>query len=64
MQDKLSKKSRVVPLLVDIPWFGELFKYRSQNVEKTELVIFIRPVVIQDASLKTDLSRMDHFLID
>ena len=64
MQDKVSKKNRGVPLLVDIPWVGEIFKYRNQSVEKTELVIFIRPVVIQDASLNTDLKSMEHFLID
>jgi len=62
MQDKASKKDRGVPFLVDIPWVGELFKYRDKSVEKTELVIFIRPVVIQEASLKSDLRSLDHFM--
>lgn len=40
-----------IPLLGDIPWVGNLFKYSSRSNEKVELLIFITPHVIVDADL-------------
>ena len=37
-----------VPVLGDIPVLGNLFKTRSQTVNKTELLIFLTPKVITD----------------
>ena len=39
-----------VPLLGDIPWVGSLFKSKSSNVNRTELVVMIIPYVIRDFS--------------
>ena len=36
-----------VPLLSDIPWLGELFKSRSKQQEKVELLVFITPKLLQ-----------------
>ncbi|MGJ8691094.1 MAG: pilus (MSHA type) biogenesis protein MshL [Thalassotalea sp.] len=33
------------PLLGDIPYFGELFKSKSETMQKSELVIMLRPIV-------------------
>ena len=33
---------------------GNLFKYKNDNHNKSELVIFLRPVVIRDASVEGD----------
>jgi general secretion pathway protein D len=33
---------------------GELFKYRNRRSSKSELVIFLRPTVVRDASLAGD----------
>ena len=33
---------------------GNLFSYRNEQSSKTELVIFMRPVVIKDASINGD----------
>jgi general secretion pathway protein D len=33
---------------------GNLFSYRNENASKTELVIFMRPVVVRDASVNGD----------
>ena len=38
-----------VPLLGRIPVIGELFKYRSRSKGKTNLMIFLRPVIIRNA---------------
>ncbi|MFZ4687895.1 MAG: type II secretion system secretin GspD, partial [Polymorphobacter sp.] len=39
-----------VPLLGDIPGLGELFKSRSRNKTKTNLMVFIRPTIVRSAS--------------
>jgi general secretion pathway protein D len=54
MQDVINKSSDEVPFVGRIPWFGNLFKYRNDTHTKSELVIFLRPVVIRDASLDGD----------
>ena len=43
-----------VPGLSRIPGLGEIFKYRNDTSKKTELVIFLRPTVVRDASLNGD----------
>ncbi len=39
-----------VPLLGDIPVVGELFKSRSRNKTKTNLMVFIRPTIVRTAA--------------
>ncbi len=54
MQDNTTKNSDEIPGLGRIPWVGNLFKYKNNSRTKSELVIFLRPVVIRDASLEGD----------
>ncbi len=56
MQDEINNLSDGIPLLGDIPVAGNLFKNRNDTKTKTELVIFLRPVVIKDASIDGDYS--------
>ncbi|MBI4756505.1 MAG: pilus (MSHA type) biogenesis protein MshL [Betaproteobacteria bacterium] len=51
MQDDIDYRTDAVPWLSRIPGVGELFKYRNDTARKTELVIFLRPVVVRDASI-------------
>jgi len=37
-----------VPLLGDLPFIGNLFKYQSGSREKTNLMIFLRPIIVRD----------------
>jgi len=62
MQDTVNKTQNSVPVLSKIPLLGDLFTYRDELYEKTELVIFLRPVVIKEASLKGDLQDYQIFL--
>ncbi len=39
---------RKVPLLGDIPLFGELFKSREKSKSTTELLVFITPIVVEN----------------
>ncbi|MEO8419094.1 MAG: pilus (MSHA type) biogenesis protein MshL [Methylophilaceae bacterium] len=54
MQDQIQRNTDKVPGLSDIPGIGRLFTGRNDTSRKTELVIFLRPTVIQNASLESD----------
>lgn len=62
MQDTVNDRSSGVPLLSNIPILGNFFKYKNDAREKSELIIFIRPLVINHASLNGDLSEFKQFL--
>jgi general secretion pathway protein D len=61
MQDNHSEIEARVPVLGALPIVGDLFKYRDNQYSKTELVIFIRPEVIREASLAGDLSAFGQY---
>ncbi len=48
IQDDRSSTTDKVPLLGDIPYLEALFKYQSRNHKRTNLMIFLRPVVLKD----------------
>jgi general secretion pathway protein D len=54
MQDSVDNAKDGIPLLSSIPLVGNLFSYRNENSTKTELVIFMRPMVVKDASVNGD----------
>jgi len=56
MQDEINNLTDGIPLLDDIPLAGNAFRNRNDTKTKTELVIFLRPVVIKDASLEGDFA--------
>jgi MSHA biogenesis protein MshL len=64
MQDQIIKSTSGIPILSSIPWLGALFSYQDDEYIKSELVIFIKPVVIHDASLTGDLSDYRKYLLD
>ncbi|MDT8281989.1 MAG: pilus (MSHA type) biogenesis protein MshL [Gammaproteobacteria bacterium] len=64
MQDQINKETRGVPVLSSLPLVGALFSYTEEKYVKSELVIFIRPVVIEDASLEGDLASYKKYLLD
>ncbi len=64
MQDQINKASRGIPGLSSLPIVGGLFSYNEDEYIKTELVIFIRPVVIEDASLDGDLADYKKYLLE
>jgi MSHA biogenesis protein MshL len=54
MQDATNNNTDEVPFVGQIPVIGNLFKYKNNMHNKSELVIFLRPIVIRDASLDGD----------
>ncbi|WP_144155983.1 type II secretion system secretin GspD [Paraburkholderia sp. BCC1885] len=48
MQDNYQVSNSKVPLLGDIPWIGQLFRSEQKSRDKTNLMVFLRPVIISD----------------
>lgn len=62
MEDKIDYQTQRVPIIGQLPVVGEVVNNRNNQARKTELVIFLRPVVIKDASLEGDYLGMRRFL--
>jgi general secretion pathway protein D len=56
MEDKLINQDTGIPGISKVPIIGNLFQNRDDIRSKTELVVFLRPVVIKDASIQGDYS--------
>jgi general secretion pathway protein D len=55
-EDSFINGSQKVPGLGDIPLLGNLFKSESRSREKRQLMLFLRPVIVRDASSTESLS--------
>jgi MSHA biogenesis protein MshL len=64
MEDSIDKSTDEVPFLARIPLLGNLFQQRNDKTKKTELVIFLRPVVIKNANVNADFSEFRNNLPD
>jgi len=49
IQDSIKDGVEKVPFLGDIPVLGALFRYSSRSRSKTNLMVFLRPIVVRDA---------------
>jgi MSHA biogenesis protein MshL len=54
MQDNAQRTRDQLPGADLAGAFGELFRFRDERVNKTELVVFLRPTVIGNPSLESD----------
>jgi len=50
IEDTYSDKKSKVPLLGDIPYVGALFRSESRTKKRTNLMVFLRPIVMRDAA--------------
>ncbi|TCQ16665.1 type II secretion system protein D (GspD) [Rhizobium sp. PP-CC-3G-465] len=48
IQEKQTVNQRKVPVLGDIPLLGNAFKSKTDGINRTELIIFIRPRIVRD----------------
>ncbi len=48
IEDRINESEQKVPLLGDIPYLGALFRSKSSNVEKINLMVFIHPTILRD----------------
>lgn len=64
MTDDYRRNTNGIPGLGDIPEVGSAFKIRDFQNTKSELIIFLRPVVMRNASLNGDLAPYRQYLRD
>jgi len=54
IEDSVNDIEDTIPIINSIPIIGSLFSSRNRNNIKTELVVFLRPIVVKDASIDGD----------
>ena len=64
MQDDVNRQSDGVPWFSNSETFGELFNSRNNQFRKSELVIFLRPWVVQTPDVRADLKSFAPYLPD
>lgn len=62
MTDDVRRESDAVPWISESDLVGDLFTSRNNEFKKTELVIFLRPWVIQTPDVQADLKAFQPFL--
>ena len=63
MQDDLLRNRDQIPGLGNLPRAGDLFAFRNEKIQKSELVIFLRPIVVKNPSLDSEeLKHLRKFL--
>jgi general secretion pathway protein D len=60
LSDEYSGNQQKVPVLGDVPVFGNLFKSETRTRTKKNLMVFLRPVVIRDA-VQSDMLSLDRY---
>ena len=56
LSDSYSNSQDKVPLLGDVPLVGSLFKNENRNRQKTNLMVFLRPIIVHDKAESQNLS--------
>jgi general secretion pathway protein D len=54
MEDSLENNDNTIPGIARVPILGSFFQNRDDTRRKTELVIFLRPIIVKDASIEGD----------
>jgi len=50
LEDAYGTSEDKVPVLGDVPIIGNLFKTQNRSLNKTNLMVFLRPVIVRDAA--------------
>ena len=65
MEDRVRTVKNKVPFLGDIPLLGWLFRYDTDNVEKSNLLIFLTPTIIrEDQDVHRLFEQKSHQMMD
>jgi general secretion pathway protein D len=64
MQDRIDTNRDGLPVVSRIPLLGDVASFRNDTTRKSELVIFLRPLVVRDPGLEGDLAEYRRFLPD
>ncbi|KKO09780.1 hypothetical protein LCGC14_0032770 [marine sediment metagenome] len=63
IDDQIVETRDKVPGLGDIPGLGRLFRYDTARLEKRNLMVFLRPVIIRDAAVAESLTHSKYSYI-
>jgi general secretion pathway protein D len=56
IQDDQEASVDKVPVLGDIPYLGGLFRYQTRTHRRTNLMIFLRPIVLKDPATTAEIT--------
>jgi len=56
IEDRTNTSTQKVPLLGDIPFLGALFRYENRDRNRTNLMVFLRPIIVRDESTSAALA--------
>jgi general secretion pathway protein D len=64
IQDTLTDGTEKVPLVGDVPWMGQLFRYDKRKRSKTNLMVFLKPTVVRSSAAAVGFTqdRYDYLL--
>jgi general secretion pathway protein D len=62
MQDNRSNSTDGVPQVSKLPFVGDLFSYKNNKASKSELVIFLKPIVANKPSLGGEFAQYKRFI--
>ena len=51
IEEQVLESVQKIPLLGDIPYLGALFRSKTSDVKKTNLMVFIHPVILRNADI-------------
>jgi general secretion pathway protein D len=63
IKDDLVETEQKVPLLGDVPLLGALFRYKSVQKVKTNLMIFLRPIILRSKDDSLNITRSKYNFI-
>ncbi|MEZ2744521.1 type II secretion system secretin GspD [Halopseudomonas bauzanensis] len=63
IDDQMVETRDKVPLLGDVPGLGRLFRYDTASVEKRNLMVFLRPVIVRDTAVAESLTHSKYSYI-
>ncbi len=63
IEDRYAENRSKVPLLGDLPYVGALFRSESRTRTRTNLMVFLRPIVLRDANASSVMAADRYDLI-
>ncbi|WP_218278820.1 type II secretion system secretin GspD [Pseudomonas sp. MYb185] len=63
IDDQMVETRDKVPFLGDVPGLGRLFRYDTASVEKRNLMVFLRPVIVRDTAVAESLTHAKYSYI-
>ncbi len=60
MKDEVDKNNQGIPGLSNVPVLGLLFGAKARSAVKTDLMVFLRPIIVRNQAIGSDLTTRDY----